>query len=70
LLKKKVKMFISILLLSVLLFGLTLLGVGIVLLFKLKNKLAGLLAIAVGLGFSLFSSAIILALVVTTSVQG
>jgi uncharacterized membrane protein len=51
-----------------LLSGLILLAVGIVLLLKVKNKLAGLLAIAVGLVFTLASSAIFLALVITTSV--
>jgi hypothetical protein len=61
-------MFITILLLGVLLSGLILLAVGIVLLLKVKNKLAGLLAIAVGLVFTLASSAIFLALVITTSV--
>ncbi len=62
-------MYITILLLGVLLLGLSLLAIGAVLLFKLKNKLAGLLAIAVGLVLALGSSAIFLALVITTSVQ-
>ena len=63
-------MYITILLLGILLFGLILLTAGVVLLLKVKNKLAGLLAIAVGLVFTLASSAIFLALVITTSVQG
>ena len=63
-------MFISILLLGVLLFGLILLAVGVVLLIKVKNKLAGLLAIAVGLVFTLVSLIIFLSLIITTSVQG
>jgi hypothetical protein len=63
-------MFITILLLGVLLFGLILLAVGVVLLIKVKNKLAGLLAIAVGLVFTLVSLTIFLSLIITTSVQG
>ena len=62
-------MFITIFLLGVLLFGLILLAVGIVLLIKVKNKLAGLLAIAVGLVFTLVSLTIFLSLIITTSVQ-
>ena len=63
-------MFITIFLLGVLLFGLILLAVGVVLLIKVKNKLAGLLAIAVGLVFTLVSLTIFLSLIITTSVQG
>jgi len=63
-------MFITIFLLGVLLFGLILLAVGIVLLIKVKNKLAGFLAIAVGLVFTLVSLTIFLSLIITTSVQG
>ena len=63
-------MFITILLLGVLLFGLILLAIGVVLLIKVKNKLAGLLAIAVGLVFTLVSLIIFLALIITTSVTG
>jgi len=63
-------MFITILLLGVLLFGLILLAVGVVLLIKVKNKLAGFLAIAVGLVFTLVSLTIFLSLIITTSVQG
>ena len=58
------------LLLGGLLFGLILLATGVVLLIKLKNKLAGLLAIAVGLVFTLVSLTIFLSLIITTSVQG
>ena len=63
-------MFITILLLGVLLLGLILLTVGVVLLIKVKNKLAGFLAIAVGLVFTLVSLTIFLSLIITTSVQG
>ena len=63
-------MFITILLLGVLLLGLILLAVGVVLLIKVKNKLAGLLAIAVGLVFTLVSLTIFLSLIITTSIQG
>jgi len=63
-------MFITIFLLGVLLFGLILLAVGVVLLIKVKNKLAGFLAIAVGLVFTLVSLTIFLSLIITTSVQG
>ena len=63
-------MFITLLLLGVLLFGLILLAVGVVLLIKVKNKLAGFLAIAVGLVFTLVSLTIFLSLIITTSVQG
>jgi uncharacterized membrane protein len=63
-------MFITILLLGVLLFGLILLAVGVVLLIKVKNKLAGFLAIAVGLVFTLVSLTIFLSVIITTSVQG
>ena len=63
-------MFITIFLLGVLLFGLILLAVGVVLLIKVKNKLAGILAIAVGLIFTLVSLIIFLSLIITTSVQG
>ena len=63
-------MFITIFLLGVLLLGLILLAVGVVLLIKVKNKLAGFLAIAVGLVFTLVSLTIFLSLIITTSVQG
>jgi len=57
-------------LLSTLLFGLVLLSIGIVLLFKVKNKLAGMLVSAVGLVFTLLPVAVFLFLTVTTSVRG
>ncbi len=63
-------MFITILLLGFLLMGLILLAIGVVLLLKVKNKLAGLISIAVGLVFTLVASAIFLSLVITTSIQG
>ncbi len=63
-------MFITILLLAILLTGLVLLAVGIVLLLKVKNKLAGWVVTTVGLVFTLFSVAIFLSLIITTSIQG
>jgi hypothetical protein len=63
-------MFITILLLAILLTGLVLLAVGIILLLKAKNKLAGWVVAAVGLVFTLFSVAIFLSLIITTSIQG
>jgi hypothetical protein len=62
-------MIVTILLLGALLFGLILLAVGVVLLLKVKNKLPGLLAIVVGLVLTFGTSAIFLALVITTSVS-
>lgn len=56
-------------LLGTLLFGLVLLSIGIVLMLKVKNKLAGILVIAVGLVFTLFPIAIFLFLTITTSVR-
>lgn len=56
-------------LLGTMLFGLSLLSIGIVLLFKVKNKLAGMLVSAVGLVFTLFPVAIFLFLTVSTSVR-
>lgn len=56
----------SLTLLGTLLFGLVLLVVGIVLLLKLKNKLAGSLVSAVGLMTSSFSVLIFLFLTVTS----
>jgi hypothetical protein len=64
------KMLITILLLAILLAGLVLLAVGIVLLFKVKNKLAGWVSVAVGVAFTMFANAIILMLTITTSIQG
>ncbi len=61
---------LTIILLAILLVGLVLLAVGIVLLLKAKNKLAGWVIVAVGLVFTMFSSAIFLMLTVTTSVTG
>jgi hypothetical protein len=63
-------MFITILLLTILLTGLVLLAVGIVLLLKAKNKLAGWVVAAVGLVFTLFSVAIFLSFIITTSIHG
>jgi hypothetical protein len=60
-------MLITILLLAILLTGLVLLATGIVVLLKAKNKLAGWVVVAVGLVFTLFSSAIFLMLIITTS---
>jgi uncharacterized membrane protein len=56
-------------LLGTLLFGLVLLSIGIVLMLKVKNKLAGILVIAVGLVFTVFPIAIFLFLTITTSVR-
>jgi hypothetical protein len=63
-------MYITLLLLGVLLFGLVLLATGIVLLIKSKNKIAGALATALGLVLTLCPIGIFLLLTVTTSVQG
>jgi hypothetical protein len=63
-------MFITILLLTILLTGLVLLAVGIVLLLKAKNKLAGWVVAAVSLVFTLFSVAIFLSFIITTSIHG
>jgi len=60
-------MFITILLLAILLTGLVLLAAGVVVLLKTKNKLAGWVVVAVGLVFTLFSSAIFLMLTITTA---
>jgi len=57
-------------LLGTLLFGLVMLSIGIVLLLKVKNKLAGILGVAVGLVFTLFPVAIFIFLTITTSVRG
>ena len=63
-------MFLTLILLGVLLFGLVLLATGIVLLVKAKNKIPGALATAIGLVFTLFPIVIFLFVTVTTSVQG
>lgn len=60
-------MFITLLILAVLLTGLVLLGTGVVVLLKAKNKLAGWIMIAIGVMFTLFSLGIYLALTITTS---
>ncbi len=63
-------MFITLLLLSVLLLGLVTSAIGIVLLIKAKNKIAGALVTTMGLVFTLFPIGIFLFLTITTSVQG
>jgi len=63
-------MFITLLLSGVLLLGLVLLAIGVVLLIKNKNKLAGALTTAIGLVFTIFPIVIYLFLTITTSVQG
>lgn len=62
-------MFITIILSAILLTGLVLLAVGIVVLLKSKNKLAGWVVMAVGGVFTLFSVAIFLMLTITSSTQ-
>ncbi len=62
-------MLFTIVLLSILLTGLVLLAVGIIVLLKSSNKLAGWIVAAVGLVFTLFSIAVFLMLTITTSVQ-
>ena len=57
------------LLLGSLLFGLILIAIGLVVLLKLKNKIAGILSITVGLAFALCPFAIFLALI-PVRVQG
>lgn len=61
--------FAELILLGTLLLGLVLLAVGIVLLFRLPNKLAGALTTAVGAVFTFFPVIILLALI-TISVRG
>jgi len=56
-------------LLGSILFGVVLLALGVVLLFKVKNKLAGILVIAVGLVFSLLPVAVYLFLMISVRVQ-
>lgn len=58
------------LLLGMLLFGLVLLAIGVVLLFKVKNKLAGALISAVGLVISSFSVLVFLFFMITRSTVG
>ncbi len=62
-------MFLTILLGAILLTGLVLLAVGIVVLLKSTNKLAGWVVAAVGLVFTVFSIGIYLLLTITTSIQ-
>lgn len=63
-------MAITLILLSILLFGPILLAIGIILLLKVKNKLAGLLFVAFGLLCTLMASAIFLSLIITTRTMG
>lgn len=58
------------LLLGILLFGLVLLVTGAVLLLKLKNKIAGILVMAVGLLFAFATLAGFMFLVITTRTMG
>ena len=64
------KMFFTIFLLGILLSGLILFTLGVVLLLKVKNKLAGILTIAAGLGLTFVASALFLSLVITLRMQG
>ncbi len=63
-------MFYILLLLSSLLFGLILLVVGAVLLLKVQNKIAGLLAVAAGLAFTACPIAVLMWEVITVRTQG
>jgi hypothetical protein len=63
-------MAITILLLGILLFGLILVATGTVLLLKVKNRLVGMLFVAVGLVCTLFASVIFLSLIITTRTMG
>jgi len=63
-------MYITLLLLGILLFGIILMAIGAVLLIKAKKKVVGMLLIGAGLVFTLFSLGIFLSLIITTSVQG
>jgi hypothetical protein len=65
-----IPVFYIVLLLGLMLLGLVLLAVGIALLLKLKNKLAGALTTVIGAVFILFPVVILLALVPTTRVLG
>jgi len=62
-------MFLTILLLAILLTGLVLLAVGVVVLIKTKNRLAGWVIVATGTVFTLFSIAVYLMLTITTRIQ-
>jgi hypothetical protein len=57
-------------LLGMLLFGLVQLAIGVVLLFKVKNKLAGGLVVAGGAAFTVIPILFSLTLIVIWSVQG
>lgn len=57
-------------LLGMMLFGLVLLAVGIVLLLKVKNKLAGVTVATLGLVFTLSTFVIYLFLTTTIRIQG
>ena len=57
-------------LLGMLLFGLVLFAIGVVLLLKVKNKIAGGLAIAIGAVFTISPLAIYLFLMTTLRIQG
>lgn len=63
-------MYITILLLGLLLLGLVTSAIGIVLLIKIKNKIAGALVTIIGMVFTLFPIGIFLFLTITTSAQG
>ncbi len=63
-------MLITVLLAGGLLLGLVLLAAGIVLLIKVKNKIAGALVTAIGVVFTILPIVVFLALTVTTSLQG
>ncbi len=63
-------MLITVLLAGGLLLGLVLLAAGIVLLIKVKNKIAGALVTAFGVVFTILPIVVFLALTVTTSLQG
>jgi hypothetical protein len=63
-------MFISLLLLGILLFGLVLLAIGVILLLKTKNRFVGMLAIAIGLVFTILPLVIFLMLAISTTTMG
>lgn len=62
-------MFFTIFLSAILLSGLILFAVGVILLIKVKNKLAGLLTLAAGLVLTSLALALFLSLVITTSIR-
>jgi hypothetical protein len=63
-------MALTILLFSVFLFGLVLLAVGIAILIKAKNKLAGIITSALGFVFTVLPIGVYLFITITTSVTG